>query len=75
MLSFAPDGVTYSTPAKNQARAWTYDDIANISTSGPFQLTIETLEKTFQFQLKQPISEARYNELWLHIERKHGQIQ
>lgn len=74
-LSFAPDGVTYATGSRNQARAWRYDDIEAISSSGPFQLSIDTMEKSFQFQLKQPITEARYNELWLHIERKHGRIQ
>jgi len=36
----------------------------------PFQLTITTLEKPFNFQLKQPITEARYNDLWLQIEKK-----
>ena len=54
---------------------WRYDDIQAISSSGPFQLSIDTTEKSFQFQLKQPITESRYNELWLHIERKHGRIQ
>ena len=57
------------------SRAWRYEDVENIGSSGPFQLSIQTLEKGFQFQLKQPITEARYNELWLLIERKHGRIQ
>jgi hypothetical protein len=38
-------------------------------------LTITTLEKGFNFQLKQPITEARYNQLWLQIEKKNGRIQ
>jgi hypothetical protein len=46
-----------------------------VSSSGPFQLTITTFEKQFDFQLKQPLSEARYNRLWLDIERKNGYIQ
>jgi len=74
-LSFAPDSVTYATESRNEARAWRYEDIETISSSGPFELSIETMEKSFQFQLKQPITESRYNELWLHIERKHGRIQ
>jgi hypothetical protein len=74
-LSFAPDVVTYATESRNEGRAWRYDDIETISSSGPFQLSIETMEKSFQFLLKQPIPESRYNELWLHIERKHGRIQ
>jgi hypothetical protein len=74
-LSFAPDGVTYATASRNEARTWRYDDIETISSSSPLQLSIDTMEKSFQFQLKQPITEARYNELWLQIERKHGRIQ
>jgi hypothetical protein len=46
-------------------------------------LTITTFElapwhygdrKEFNFRLKEPITEARYNELWLHIERKNGKL-
>jgi len=74
-LAFGPDSIVYSTPAKNQSRTWRYTDIDSISSSGRFQLTITTLEKGFNFQLKQPITEARYNELWLQIEKKNGRIQ
>ena len=74
-LSFAPDAVSYSTPAKDDSRTWRYADIQTISSSGPFELTITTLEKVFNFRLKQPITEARYNELWLQIEKKNGRIQ
>jgi hypothetical protein len=74
-LAFTPESIVYSTPAKDQSRTWRYTDITTISSSGPFQLTITTLEKSFNFQLKQPITEARYNELWLQIEKKNGRIQ
>ena len=74
-LAFTPDSIVYATPAKNQSRTWRYQDIDSISSSGRFQLTIVTLEKGFNFQLKQPITEASYNQLWLEIERKNGRIQ
>jgi len=74
-LTFGADAIAYSTPAKDQSRTWRYADIQGISSSGPFQFTITTLEKGFDFQLKQPITEARYNELWLQIEKKNGRIQ
>jgi hypothetical protein len=74
-LSFTADAIVYSTPAQAESRTWRYSDIDNIASSGPFQLTITTLEKGFNFQLKQPITEARYNELWLQIEKKNGRIQ
>jgi hypothetical protein len=74
-LAFGADAIVYSTAARAESRTWRYSDIENISSSGPFQLTITTLEKGFNFQLEQPITEARYNQLWLQIEKKNGRIQ
>jgi hypothetical protein len=74
-LAFGAEAIVYSTPAKDESRTWRYSDIESIGSSGPFQLTITTLEKGFDFQLKQPITEARYNQLWLQIEKKNGRIQ
>ena len=74
-LAFGADAIVYSTPAKAESRTWRYSDIESIASSGPFQLTITSLEKGFNFQLKQPITEARYNQLWLQIEKKNGRIQ
>jgi hypothetical protein len=74
-LEFGADTIVYSTPAKDESRTWRYSDIESIASSGPFQLTITTLEKGFNFQLQQPITEARYNQLWLQIEKKNGRIQ
>src|ERR1039458_1176359 len=44
-LAFGADAIVYSTPAKTESRTWRYSDIENIGSSGPFQLTITTLEK------------------------------
>jgi hypothetical protein len=52
-------------------------DIDNISTSGPFELTLTTFERAvsnygsrrdFHFQLKEPLEEHKYNELWTRIQ-------
>jgi hypothetical protein len=72
-LTFAADAVAYDAP--RDARVWRYRDIRNISSSGPFELTISTFEKQFHFQLKEPITETRYNQIWLDIERKNGKLQ
>jgi hypothetical protein len=84
LLTFGPERIEYATEAKEDARTWRYRDIENISSSGPFQLTIVTFErarshygdrKGFNFQLKQSLDEARFNQLWLDIEVKNGRIQ
>ena len=82
-LAFGEDSVVYTTEAKDDSRTWRYADIDSVSSRGPFQLTISTFEKErsqygdrreFNFVLKQAITEAKYNELWLRIERKNGRI-
>jgi hypothetical protein len=81
VLGFGEDRVVYTTDRKNQSRTWRYADIDNISTSGPFQLTITTYEralshygnlKGFNFQLKQRLNEDRYNEVWQKINQAKG---
>jgi len=83
-LSVFPDRIVYATTGKDDSRTWRYSDIESISSSGPYQLTITSFEralshygdrKGFNFQLKEPITEARYNELWMEIERKNGRVQ
>lgn len=83
-LAFGADAIIYASPARDESRTWRYQDIDNISSSGPFQLTVTTFEralahyndrKEFNFELKQPITEAKYNELWLLVEKKNGRIQ
>jgi hypothetical protein len=73
--------IVYSAPGKGEARTWRYEDIDNISSSGPFQLTIVTYErsksdygsrKQFNFQLKRRLEENQYNDLWLRLNASHG---
>jgi len=73
ILTFGANAVVYDTPLA--PRTWRYTDIHFISSANPFQLTITTLEKQFNFQLKQAITEPTYNQLWLEIEKKNGRIQ
>lgn len=73
--------IIYQSAKKNASRTWRYQDIDNISTSGPFQLTITTFErarahygnrKEFNFVLKQRLEEARYDDLWLRLNGSKG---
>jgi len=72
VLLFAPDRIVYKTARPGQSRTWRLADIDNISTSGPFDLTLNTLEREFRFQLKQELPEARYQTLWMQLNRLHG---
>jgi hypothetical protein len=73
--------IVYRSEDRGESRAWRYEDIDNISSSGPFQLSITTFErakthygdrKGFNFQLKQRLEEDRYNDLWLRLNQTKG---
>ena len=81
MLQVGADQIVYKTPRAGQSRTWRYLDIENVSTSGPFQLTLTTYErarthygalKGFNFQLKQRLDEGRYDLLWRRVNRDKG---
>ena len=81
VLQVGPDAIVYTSADKTDSRTWRYEDIENMSSAGPFQLTITTFErakthygdlKGFNFELKQRLEEARYNELWLRLNQSKG---
>lgn len=83
-LEFGRDRIVFASARPDDSRTWRISDIENISSSGPFELTIVTFErarldygdrKQFNFQLKEVLSEARYNELWLKINQQNRRIQ
>ncbi len=79
-LAFGRDGVVYSAGKRGESRTWRWEDIENISSTGPFDLTITTYErarthygdrKGFNFQLKRPLDEASYNRAWQRVNQVH----
>ena len=84
VLGFGRDRIVFASGRPDDSRTWRISDIENISSSGPFDLTIVTFErarldygdrKQFNFRLKEALSEARYNDLWLKINRQNRRIQ
>ena len=80
-LLVADDRIVYQGARPGESRTWRLADIDNIASSGPFDLTITTYErartqygsrKGFRFQLKEPLAEDRYNELWRAVNRAKG---
>ena len=81
VLQVGTDRIVYKTDKKGQSRTWRLEDIENVSTSGPFQLTLTTYErakshygsmKGFNFQLKQKLDEKRFDLLWKRLNRGKG---
>lgn len=72
-LAVGRGSIVFRTAKDGESRTWRFEDIDNISSSGPFELTITTFErsrahygsrKAYNFQLKQRLSEERYQDLW-----------
>ena len=81
VLQVGAGRIVYSTDKKDTSRTWRYEDIENISSSGPFQLTLTTYEraithygnlKGFNFQLKERLDEKKYNALWRRLNQEKG---
>ena len=81
VLQVGPDAIVYTSAGKADSRTWRYEDIENIASSGPFDLTITTFErakthygnlKGFNFELKHRLEEASYNELWMRLNQSKG---
>lgn len=75
-LRFGESTLSYTTDAKRHSRTWNLSDIENISSSGPFELTLSTYERSkthynsyraFHFQLKDRIDEGRLQQYWLRL--------
>ena len=81
ILEVGTDRIVYRTEATGQSRTWRLEDIENVSSSGPFQLTLTTYErakshygslKGFNFQLKRALNEGQYNQLWRRVNQAKG---
>jgi hypothetical protein len=81
VLKFAADRVVFESARAGRSRTWRWRDIDNLSSAGPFELTLVSFErarthygnrKGFHFQLKQPLAEERYNGLWRRLNREKG---
>ena len=80
-LQVGPDRIVFRTDRPRQSRTWRYQDIENISTNDRYQLTLTTYErakthygsrKGFNFQLKQPLDEKRFEMLWRRLNQDKG---
>jgi hypothetical protein len=81
VLQVGQNEIVYKSAKSDESRTWRYEDIENISSSGPFQLTITSFErarmhygsrKSFEFELKHQLEETRYNDLWLRLNQSKG---
>ena len=80
VVLISANAIVYEADAPGSSRTWRLQDIENVSTTGPFDLTISTFERegsnygshrTFRFQLKEALPERTYNDLWRRLNPSH----
>jgi len=81
-LIFAPNVLVYRSPERDQSRTWPIGQIEMISTSGAHELTVLPREQNgwtrgrreFRFQLKRPIGDREYQQLWMSVQKANGLV-
>ena len=80
-LLFAGNFVVFQSEEKGGDRAWRYDDLESISSSGPYDLMLTTSEqqkfhyasrRVYNFQLKEALPQESYDALWRFVNEKKG---
>ena len=77
-LYVAADRVVYQSALPGESRTWRMQDIENVNSSGPFELTLTTHErsrasygsmKSFNFRLKEAVDQQKVDALWRKLAR------
>jgi len=80
-LLIGKEMIVFRTDSAERSRTWRIKDVDSISSSGPFDLTIATFErsgenyanrKDFHFELKRAMAESDYNALWRKVNESKG---
>lgn len=65
-------GLVYASAAAGASRTWRDADLRNVSQAGALSFMVETAEGEFVFQLKRGLDRARFDKLWLRLNRPRG---
>jgi hypothetical protein len=71
-LELEADRIVFDAGAGSDSRLWRSQDIMSVSSSGPFELTINTIEGENRFQLKRRLPEEEYENLWRRVAEMNG---
>ena len=71
-LVVGKDRIVFKSVRPGESRTWRMSDVESVGSSGPFDLTISVLERTFRFQLKEEMSDSRYQALWMRVTKGQG---
>ncbi|MGH9435081.1 MAG: hypothetical protein ACRD06_03675 [Terriglobia bacterium] len=66
-LGFSANGITYITVRGEGGRSWRWSDIQTLAHPDAYHFTVSGYRETFDFELKQPMSEALFDRLWSYV--------
>jgi hypothetical protein len=81
ILLLARDQIVFDARKRDDSRTWRLSDIENVSSSGRFDFTLITMEKSglfresmrqFHFQLETALTETQFDHLWHAINQRKG---
>jgi len=67
ILRFRDSGIDYLSDKANDSRSWRWADIETLAHPEPFRFRITGYLETFDFELKQILSEKLFDRLWDHV--------
>lgn len=63
-LLFGPGHIVFESLLPRGSHTWVLDEVDNISSSDPLELTVSSLGSDYRFQLKQRLPDDLYQGLW-----------
>ena len=64
VLRFRESGIDYVTPSGRGARSWRWADIQTLAHPDAFHFRVGAYREIFEFELKEPMSEELFEQLW-----------
>ncbi len=71
-LKIGADRIVFEGAGEHASRTWRISDIQNVSSAGPFELSLTSLDGETRFQLKHALPEDRYDGLWQRVMEANG---
>ena len=63
-LRFRDDGIDYVAAGREGSRSWRWSDIQTLANPDSYHFRIGGYRETFEFELKQPMSQQLFDRLW-----------
>ncbi|MGH9628039.1 MAG: hypothetical protein ACRD7E_06830 [Bryobacteraceae bacterium] len=74
-IQIGPDGIRFISEKLSDSRTWLYRDIETIGSADPFHFRVSSFAETYNFELKDRLSEEAYELAWQQLYRSSDGFQ